>query len=266
MKRPFGALLIFSSRPTTLRSRRFYAVAGLVTALLLVAAAKSDRPIARPIAPFVRVPRGPATFFVTSTGLDGGNLGGLAGADAHCRKLAREAGLEQTDWHAYLSTQASTGAQAVNARDRIGSGPWFNVNGIRIAENLAHLHGDTLAYAREGNLVSQASALTERGERIAGEGDAPMRHDILTGTMNDGRAFHDRYDRTCRNWTYAGPDGSAQVGHSDRDTVGLSTSWNSAHQTIGCSRAKLEATGGAGLFYCFATHLARSASPVRLDR
>ena len=220
--------------------------------LLLLAAVDGDAPVARPMAPFVWAPKGPASFFVTSRGLDGGDLGGLAGADAHCGRLAREAGLPDVPWRAYLSTQDTPRTRAVDARDRIGRGPWFNVAGVRIAENLAHLHGDTLAYARAGNLVSQADALTERGERIAGENEPAMRHDILTGSQPDGRAFHDRYDRTCRNWTDAGEAGSAQIGHSDRDTRGVSISWNSAHQTIGCSPAKLEATGGAGLFYCFA--------------
>jgi hypothetical protein len=207
------------------------------------------------IPPFEKVPKGPASFFVTSRGIDGGNLGGLAGADAHCSRLAREAGLPEGDWRAYLSTQGTKSARAVNARDRIGKGPWFNVEGIRIATDLAHLHGDTLDQARAGNLVSQGSALTERGERIGGKGDPVLRHDILTGSTADGRAYADnRYDRTCRNWAYAGADGSAQIGHSDRDTIGLSISWNSAHQTTGCRQADLKATGGDGLFYCFATN------------
>jgi hypothetical protein len=189
---------------------------------------------------------------VTSRGLDGGNLGGLAGADAHCAALAKEAGLPENEWRAYLSTQATGTRRAVNARDRIGKGPWFNVENVRIATDLAHLHGDTLAHARAGNLVSQGSALTERGERIGGKGDPVLRHDILTGSKDDGRAYADnRYDRTCRNWTYAGPDGSAQIGHSDRDTVGLSISWNSAHQTTGCRSEDLKKTGGDGLLYCF---------------
>lgn len=204
------------------------------------------------IPPSERIPRGDPSFFVTSRGLNGGDLGGLAGADAHCARLAAEAGLPAADWRAYLSTQAAPGARAVNARDRIGRGPWFNVERIRIATGLSHLHGDTRALARAGNLVSQASALTERGERIGGKGDPVLRHDILTGSRDDGRAYDDRYDRTCRNWTYAGPDGSAQIGHSDRDTVGLSISWNSAHPTAGCGAADLKRTGGDGLFYCFA--------------
>jgi hypothetical protein len=207
------------------------------------------------VPPFEKVPKGPPSFFVTSRGLDGGNLGGLAGADAHCKSLALEAGLPASEWRAYLSTQAMGRTPAIHARDRIGTGPWFNVEGIRIATDVAHLHGDTLAQARAGNLISKASALTERKEFIGGKGDPVLRHDILTGSKADGTAYDDKqYDRTCRNWTYAGADGSAQAGHSDRDTIGLSISWNSAHQTTGCSSTHLKATGGDGLFYCFAAN------------
>lgn len=235
---------------------------GLVALSAMAAGpARGEHGVERPIAPFEQVPKGPPTFFVTSRGLDGGDLGGLAGADAHCARLAREAGFAPTVWRAYLSTQASPGRPAINARDRIGKGPWFNVERIRIAINLAHLHGDTLEFARAGNLVSQASALTERGGRIGGKGDPKMIHDILTGSTADGRAFDGRYDRTCRNWTYGGPKGSAQIGHSDRDTVGLSISWNSAHQTLGCGPADLDRTGGAGLFYCFSAHVPQIAAP-----
>ncbi len=223
----------------------------LPIAFALAGAAAAQAPGGR-IPPFEQVPRGDPSFFVTSRGLNAGDLGGLAGADAHCARLAAEARLPDAEWRAYLSTQATPGRRAVNARDRIGRGPWFNVERIRIATGLAHLHGDTRALARAGNLVSQASALTERGERIGGKGDAVLRHDILTGSRDDGRAYDNRFDRTCRNWTYAGPDGSAQIGHSDRDTVGLSISWNSAHQTTGCGAADLKRTGGEGLFYCFA--------------
>lgn len=210
------------------------------------------------IPPFEKVPRGAPSFFVTSRGIDGGNLGGLAAADVHCAKLAKEAGLPDAAWRAYLSSQAEGKIPAVNARDRIGTGPWFNVETIRIAVDLAHLHGDTVELARAGNLLSQGSALTERGERIGGKGDPVLRHDILTGSRADGRAYDNRYDRTCRNWTYSGPDGSAQVGHSDRDTIGLSISWNSAHHTTGCRSEDLKATGGDGLFYCFASNRAKA--------
>jgi hypothetical protein len=229
----------------------------------LSACAASDPVGQGPIPPFEQVPKGDPSFFVTSRGLDGGNLGGLSGADAHCAQLAAEAGLPKRQWRAYLSTQAAPGSRAVNARDRIGGGPWFNVERIRIARNLAHLHGDSVALARAGNLVSQGSALSERGERIGGKGDPVLRHDILTGSKDDGRAFDNRFDRTCRNWSYAGAEGSAQIGHSDRDTIGLSISWNSAHQTTGCSITHLKATGGEGLFYCFAADPVPSAAELR---
>jgi hypothetical protein len=234
----------------------------------LIAAAQGVPGIKRPIPTYPPpVPKGAPSFFVTSRGLNGGDLGGLAGADAHCAKLASEAGFKATGWRAYLSTQPSGKSVAVNARDRIGKGPWYNVEGIRVAANLGHLHGDTLAYARSGNLVSQATALTEKKGRIPGKNDPEkMQHDILTGSMPDGRAFHDRYDRTCRNWTYAGEEGSAQIGHSDRDSLGLSISWNSAHHTAGCTPAKLESTGGAGLFYCFATRLPATADSASTTR
>lgn len=222
----------------------------LVLAFTVCTAAAPVAP--RAVPPFEQVPKGDPSFFVTSRGLDGGDLGGLAGADAHCARLAGEAGLLKRQWRAYLSTQATPTAPATNARDRIGRGPWFNVERVRVAIGLDHLHGDTLSLARAGNLISQGSALTERGERIGGKGDPVLRHDILTGSRDDGRAYDNRYDRTCRNWTYAGPDGSAQIGHSDRDTIGLSISWNSAHQTTGCGLSQLKATGGDGLFYCFA--------------
>ena len=252
----------FALRPTTgLRMLGLIALSALAAG-----SARGEQGVERPIAPFDQVPKGPPTFFVTSRGLDGGDLGGLAGADAHCARLAREAGFAATLWRAYLSTQASPGHRAVDARNRIGAGPWFNVERIRIAIDLAHLHGDTLEQARAGNLVSQASALTERSGRVGGKGDPKMIHDILTGSTADGRAFDGRYDRTCRNWTYSGPKGSAQIGHSDRDTVGLSISWNSAHQTVGCSPADLERTGGAGLFYCFSAHVPQIAAPAPLPR
>jgi hypothetical protein len=231
-------------------SRTAFRAAAALT-ILAAASAASQMPKSR-IPPFEKVPKGNPSFFVTSRGLDGGNLGGLAGADAHCTQLAREAGVPAGKWRAYLSTQATATERAIHARDRIGKGPWFNVERVRIATDLAHLHGDTLRHARAGNLVSQGSALTERGERIGGKGDPVLRHDILTGSQVDGRAYDNRYDRTCRNWTYSGPDGSAQIGHSDRDTIGLSISWNSAHQTTGCGIPQLKATGGDGLFYCFA--------------
>jgi hypothetical protein len=195
----------------------------------------------------------PMSFFVTSVGLGkGANLGGLAGADAHCRKLATAAGAGEQTWHAYLSTQASGNQPAVHARDRIGPGPWYNAKGARIAKDLADLHGDTLEQARLGNNLNKQTALTEKGTAVpgAGEGTTNM-HDVLTGSQPDGRAFTDAADHTCHNWTSDG-DGSAQVGHTDR-MGGGNLSWNSAHPTRGCSlKILLDEGGGAGLFYCFA--------------
>ncbi len=189
----------------------------------------------------------PMSFFVTSVGSGrGGNLGGLDGADKHCQTLAAAAGAGDRQWRAYLSTQ---GANAVNARDRIGEGPWFNARGQSIARNLSHLHGDTLDEARMGNTLTRATAVSEKGEPIKGAGDKPNEHDILTGSQLDGRAFPEGQDRTCNNWT-SDNAGSAQVGHHDR-TGGPGTSWNSVHATKGCSQEALVSTGGAGLFYCF---------------
>jgi len=189
----------------------------------------------------------PMSFFITSVGLGkGGNLGGLAGADAHCQALATAAGATGREWRAYLSTQ---GAGAVNARDRIGKGPWHNVKGQSVARDLEHLHGDTLDLARMGNTLTRVTALNEKGEPVKGAGDKPNEHDILTGSQLDGRAYTDSADHTCNNWT-SDNAGSAQVGHHDR-TGGPGTSWNSVHASKGCSQESLVATGGAGLFYCF---------------
>jgi len=191
------------------------------------------------------------TFFVTSVGSgDGANLGGLAGADAICQKLAAASGSPGAGgrmWHAYLSTQ---GANAVNARDRIGSGPWANVKGQVVAKDVAHLHGDTVELAQLGNNLSRTTVLTEKGEPIKGAGDTPNQHDILTGSTTAGRAFPPGDDRTCNNWT-SNSTGTAQLGHFDR-TGGNNTSWNSAHPSKGCSQANLVSTGGAGYLYCFA--------------
>jgi len=189
----------------------------------------------------------PMSFFVTSTGSGkGGDLGGLEGADRHCQSLAEAAGAGARTWRAYLSTQ---GQGAVNARDRIGSGPWHNANGVVVARTLEELH--------IGNNVNRETALTERGERVFGRLDVPPgpnRHDILTGSRSDGTAFPEGEDRTCRNWT-SSAEGRAMVGHHDR--MGLrddesSRSWNAAHPSAGCSQPELVKTGGAGLFYCFA--------------
>jgi len=191
------------------------------------------------------------SFFVTSVGVGkGGDLGGLSGADAHCTMLAQAAGSTGKIWRAYLSTQARPGQPAVNARDRIGQGPWYNAKGQPISQNQAELHGDTLEMAQRGSDLYKQSALTEKGAVVNGAGDTPNMHDVLTGSQLDGRAYTDNMDHTCNNWASSGM-GSAQVGHSDRSGGG-NTSWNSAHASRGCSQQDLVGTGGAGLFYCFA--------------
>jgi hypothetical protein len=200
--------------------------------------------------PQQKQPPAQMTFFLTSAGPgNGANLGGLAGADAHCQKLATAAGAGNRTWRAYLSTSAADGKPAVNARDRIGKGPWHNAKGAMVARDLANLHGDTLEDARTGNLVTKNNVLTEKGDRVNGVGDTPNTHDILTGSQTDGRAYTDAADHTCKNWTSSG-EGTAQLGHFDRNGGGIS--WNSAHPSRGCSQENLVATGGAGLFYCFA--------------
>ena len=190
------------------------------------------------------------TFFVTSHGPGkGADLGGLAGADKHCKELAAAVGAGAKTWHAYLSTQ---GNGAVNARDRIGKGPWTNAKGVVIATDVANLHG--------ANNLTKQTALSEMGEVINGRGDKPNRHDILTGSQADGTAFAPGQERTCSNWT-SSSKGSAMLGHADR--MGLrddppSHSWNSSHPSRGkdggCSQADLRSTGGDGLLYCFAVN------------
>ena len=198
-----------------------------------------------------QAPQQPMSFFVTSVGLGkGADLGGLAGADAHCQGLAAAAGSGGKTWHAYLSTQARNGQPAINARDRIGTGPWYNSMGQPVSDTLSDLHGDSLEEARTGNNFFKQSALTEHGKVVNGFGDTPNTHDMLTGSQPDGRAYTDNQDHTCNNWTSSGP-GQAQLGHSDR-TGGGNRSWNSAHASRSCSQADLVATGGAGLYYCFA--------------
>ena len=188
------------------------------------------------------------TFFVTGTNPGkGADLGGIAGADAHCQALAQAAGAGSRTWRAYLSTGAADGSPAVNARDRIGRGPWQNARGEVIARDLADLHG-------ENNRIHRQTALNERGQPVNGRGDTPNMHDILTGSQPDGTAFAGAEDRTCGNWTKSG-EGAAVVGHHDR--VGLrddapARSWNSSHPSRGCGMEALRASGGAGLFYCFA--------------
>ncbi|HZA54811.1 MAG TPA: hypothetical protein VE616_11215 [Candidatus Udaeobacter sp.] len=187
------------------------------------------------------------TFFITSVGSGkGADLGGLAGADKHCQALAEAAGAGNRMWRAYLSTSAAEGKPAVDARDRIGKGPWQNAKGIVVAKNVDELHGK--------NNISKETALSEKGERINARGDTPNMHDILTGSQPDGRALTGSEDRTCGNWT-SSSDGAAMVGHHDR--MGLrddesSRSWNSSHASRGCSQDALRGSGGNGLFYCFA--------------
>jgi hypothetical protein len=209
-------------RPTTL-------LPGLITVALMAACATTDD-------------SNPMSFFVTSANMGkGADLGGLEGADAHCTALARSVGVGGV-WHAYLST---TGAKSVNARDRIGSGPWVNANGLTVANNLEELHGN--------NRLAKVTAVTEKGEVVKGRGDTPNQHDILTGSSPDGKAVPGDKDTTCGNWTKNGP-GSAIVGHSDRtglDDSAAAKSWNSSHATRGCDIASLNATGGNGYFYCF---------------
>jgi len=187
------------------------------------------------------------SFFVTSVNPGkGADFGGLDGADKHCQALAAAAGAGGKTWRAYLSAAAADGKPAVNARDRIGSGPWVNAKGVVIAKNVDELHGT--------NNLTKQTALTEKGETVRGRGDSPNEHDILTGSQPDGRAFGPDKDTTCGNWTRGG-EGSAFVGHHDR--IGLrddepSRSWNSSHGSRGCSLDALRSTGGAGLLYCFA--------------
>lgn len=186
------------------------------------------------------------TFFVTSVGPGkGADLGGLAGADAYCEKLAAASGAGGKGWKAYLSADAADGAPAVNARDRIGTGPWKNAKGTVVASGLDALHGE--------NAISKQTALSEKGEVINGRGDQPNRHDILTGSDENGMLVA---GKTCSNWTSSAEEGTAMVGHHDR--IGLrddapSKSWNASHGSRGCSQDKLKMSGGDGLFYCFAT-------------
>jgi hypothetical protein len=197
----------------------------------------------------------PMTFFVTST-THSGDLGGLAGADAQCQNLAAAVGAGGHTWRAYLSTTGTQAEPGVNARDRIGDGPWHNANGIMIAANVADLHGDI---ERDRNLIYRETALTENGDLVNGrvrpQGEN-NEHDMLTGSDSRGRAYwgglsNGGLDFTCRNWTYGGSDGNAVIGHHDR-LSGWNTSWNSSHTTEGCSLADFVETGGAGRFYCFA--------------
>ena len=190
---------------------------------------------------------GEMTFFVTSTGKgNGADLGGLEGADAHCNALAKAAGSKITGWKAYLSTTAPGGDAGVNARDRIGKGPWRNAKGVVVANNVAELHSGK-------GKISKETALTEKGEMVKGRGDTPNEHDILTGSDPAGMFSTAGGDTTCGNWTKSG-DGSAIVGHHDLQGLKDSRhmkSWNSSHGSRGCSQDQLKSSGGAGLFYCF---------------
>lgn len=193
-------------------------------------------------------PKNEMTFFVTSVGSGkGADFGGLAGADAHCQKLAESVGAGHRTWRAYLSATPTPASGAVNARDRIGAGPWQNAKGVVVATSVANLHSG------QNNLTKQ-TALTERGDIVKGRGDTPNQHDILTGSTPEGTASTAAQDTTCGNWTKSG-EGSAIVGHSDRtglDESAAAKSWNSSHGSRGCSDQSLIATGGAGYLYCFA--------------
>jgi hypothetical protein len=187
------------------------------------------------------------SYFITSVGSgNGADLGGLKGADAHCSMLAKAVGSKKKEWHAYLSATAEGGKKAVNAKDRIGKGPWYNSKGVLVAKDVADLHS-------ESNNLKKETSITEKGEVVNGRGDTPNQHDLLTGSQMDGTLTPGTEDTTCKNWTSHG-EGSALVGHHDRQGGGKNpTSWNSAHPSKGCSQANLVATGGFGRFYCFAT-------------
>lgn len=197
-------------------------------------------------------PTGPMSFFVTSTGLGkGGDLGGVDGADRHCQALAQAAGAGNRTWRAYLSTQGATlsDTSVVNARDRIGKGPWFNAKGVLIARDVEDLHAQ--------NQISKATALDEKGRTVNGRGEKPLLHDMLTGSRHDGTAFPGKPfpDMTCGNWTKSGKEGSAMTGHHDKAgpvPYGWGISWNSAHPTVGCDPESVRSTGGDALLYCFA--------------
>ena len=188
------------------------------------------------------------TFFITSAGSGkGGDLGGIEGADRLCQSLAQAAGAGSRTWRAYLSTQGAGGTPAINARDRIGRGPWQNAKGEVIAQSVDDLHSPN-------NKISKQTALNEKGEPVNGRGDTPNRHDILTGSQPDGRAYTDTMDHTCSNYSSnADGRGQVQLGHSDKQG-GNNSSWNSTHGSRGCSQPNLISTGGAGLLYCFAVN------------
>jgi hypothetical protein len=230
---------------------RVFLAAGAVAAstgtalLMLQTALAAQQPPAKP------APQ-PMGFFITSVGSgDGGNLGGLAGADKHCQTLAAAAGAGNRTWRAYLSTQPAGGQPGVNARDRIGSGPWYNAKGQLIAASVADLHGDI---ERDRNNIRKPTALDEKGAEVAGVGDKVNQHDILTGSDSHGRVVLGAANTTtCDNWTSNADTSRAMLGHHDR-LGGANASWNAVHLSAGCSQASLVKTGGAGLFYCFAAN------------
>lgn len=197
------------------------------------------------------------TFFITSVGSgDGANLGALRGADQHCQDLAYAQGFGNLTWRAYLSTISMGGEAAVNARDRIGDGPWRNYAGDVIAQNVADLHSD------DANLTKE-TILTEKGSIVNGRGDDPNMHDLLTGSNLDGTAYEGEGNTTCDNWTSSG-EGSTRVGHHDRQGGGENpTSWNSAHGSRGCSQENLQGSGGNGYFFCFAIDGDADLQPLR---
>lgn len=217
-----------------------------LTAILALAATPASAQAVKPDPKF--------SFFITSVSMgDGGNLGGLAGADGHCQKLATAVGAGNRSWRAYLSTQAMHGGPVVNARERIGQGPWYNVKGEMIAQNLSHLHGDTIEEARAGNRITFRTALNELGKEINGHDDAPDLprqgdhnwHDIMTGTQWNGMAYADNVDHTCKNWT-SNSEGSVQFGHHNR------VHWNSIHGSNSCKHEEMLKETTGVLFYCFA--------------
>lgn len=198
-------------------------------------------------------PQAPMTFFVTSVGKgDGANYGGLDGADRYCKSLADgvNAAPAGRTWRAYLSQPAANGQPAVNARDRIGAGPWHNAKGALMAADVATLHGDNI---RDRNQMNKTNSLTEKGTVVNGVGDTPNQHDIITGSDSFGRVAGGANNTACNNYTSNAATGSVMLGHSDR-TGGGNSSWNSAHASRGCGQQNLVATGGAGLLYCFAAN------------
>ena len=213
-------------------------------ALLVAGCTGMTQPSSSAMAP---TPSTGMSFFITSAGSGkGADFGGLAGADKLCQTLATAAGAGAKTWHAYLSTQ---GAGAVNARDRIGKGPWRNAKGVVVANNLDELHAT--------NNLNKQTATTEKGDVVNGRGDTPNRHDILTGSQADGTAFAGSDDMTCGNYTKSGDDGNVMLGHHDRQGNSpppAGASWNSSHKSAGCSDTKLASTGSGGLLYCFATN------------